>query len=388
MQQVDKIGRIKRKIKIYDTTLRDGEQMPGVVFSQEEKIKLALKISKFGADIIGIMPAISDKERKVTKVISNMGLKSHITAATMLRKDHIDIASDCGAQRIILFSSLSDIHLRNKLNITREENINKSLEFIEYANQLGLIVDFAAEDASRADINYTIKFINAVSGKIDYFLPCDTLGVLNPFQTYDFVKKIKQNCNCKICMHVHNDLGQATANTLAGLEAGADMFSGTFNGLGERTGNAPIEEVVMALKIQYGLELGVKYEMINDICSSVENYSGVRLQKHKPISGRNAFSHESGIHVDGILKYPGNYENFNPALIGRRREILFGKHSGMRSLKHLFDNVFSDEEMAAILGDIKERSQFQKRAFSEEEIINLYGAEKEPLDVELEVLND
>jgi len=310
-----------------------------------------------------------------------MGLSSHITSATMLRKDHIDIASDCGAQRIILFSSLSDIHLKSKLNISREENINKSLEFIEYANQLGLIVDFAAEDASRADMRYVIEFINAVSKKVDYFLPCDTLGVLSPFQTFDFIKKIKQKCNCKIGMHVHNDFGQATANTLVGLKAGADLFSGTFSGIGERTGNAPIEEVIMALKVQYGLDLGVKYEMINNICSSVENYSGVRLQKHKPISGRNAFSHESGIHVDGILKYPKNYENFDPALIGRKREILFGKHSGMCGLKYLFGDRFSDEELVNILSEIKGESQLQKKAFSEEEIINLYGTKKEPLSM-------
>ncbi|MBW2984304.1 homoaconitate hydratase [Candidatus Woesearchaeota archaeon] len=373
------MNKIKQKIKVYDTTLRDGEQMPGVVFSPEEKIELASKIAEFGVDIIGIMPAISDKEEKATKIISNIGFNSDITAATMLRKDHIDTAAECGAQRVILFSSLSDIHLKNKLRIAREENINKSLEFIEYAYGLGLKVDFAGEDASRADINYVIDFINAVSKKVDYFLPCDTLGVLTPFQTYEFIKEIKQKCNCKIGMHVHNDFGQATANTLAGLEAGAELFSGTFNGIGERTGNAPIEEVVMALKIQYGTDLNVRYEMINEICGLVERYSRVRLQKHKPISGRNAFSHESGIHVDGILKYPKNYENFDPAVIGKKRSILFGKHSGKCSLKYLFGDRFSDKELTIILDHIKEKSQLQRRAFSEKEIMDLCGMKKEYL---------
>jgi isopropylmalate/homocitrate/citramalate synthase len=370
---VGKISKIKQKIKIYDTTLRDGEQMPGVVFSPEEKLKLALKISDFGADIIGIMPAISEEEKKVARVLSNIGLNSDITAATMLRKEHIDIAAEVGAQRIILFTSVSDIHLKNKIGITREENINKSLEFIEYASKLGLIVDFATEDATRADMNYLIEFINSVSKKVDYFLPCDTLGILTPFQTYNFIKEIKQNCNCKIGMHVHNDFGQATANTLAGLEAGADLFSGTFNGLGERTGNAPIEEVIMALKIQYGLDLDVKYKLINNICSSVERYSKVKLQKHKPISGRNAFSHESGIHVDGVLKYPLNYENFDPGIIGRRREIIFGKHSGKSGLKCLFGDRLSDEILSDILRQIKAKSQLEKRAFSEKEIIRWCG---------------
>ncbi|MCK5282166.1 MAG: homoaconitate hydratase [Nanoarchaeota archaeon] len=366
-------SRLKQKIKVYDTTLRDGEQMPSVVFSPKEKIMLASKIAEFGAGIIGIMPAVSDEEKKVTKIISNMGLKADITAATMLRKDHIDIAAECGVQRIILFSSLSDIHLNTKLRITREENIRKSLGFIEYASSRGLTVDFAGEDATRTDIDYVVEFINAVSNKIDYFLPCDTLGILTPFQTYNFIRKIKQNCRCKIGLHIHNDFGQATANTLAGLEAGADLFSGTFNGIGERTGNAPIEEVVMALKMQYGVDLGLKYKLISNICSSVERYSGIVLQKHKPISGRHAFSHESGIHVDGILKNPLNYENFNPGIIGRERRILFGKHSGICSLRYLFDNMFVDEELMMILNDIKQRSQIQKRAFSEREIIDLYG---------------
>ncbi len=370
---MDKIRKIKQGIKIYDTTLRDGEQMPGVVFSPEEKINLALKMSYFGVDIIGIMPAVSYKEKEVTKKISNMGLESEITAATMLRKDHIDIAAESGAQRIILFTSISDIHLKNKLNISREENLEKSLELIDYAHKLGLNVDFAGEDATRADINYVINFINTISKKVDYFLPCDTLGILTPFQTYKFITKIKQNCNCNIGLHIHNDFGQATANTLAGLEAGADLFSGTFNGIGERTGNAPIEEVVIALKVQYGINLNLKYEMINEISKLVEEYSGVMLQKHKPISGRNAFSHESGIHVDGILKYPKNYENFNPAIIGRERSILFGKHSGKCGLRYLFGNKFPDKVLDSILENIKKRSQLEKRSFSKEEITNLYG---------------
>ncbi len=374
-----KMKRIKQDIKMYDTTLRDGEQMAGVVFSPSEKLKLASKISDFGASIIGIMPAISKDEMKLARIISDMGLKSDITAATMLRKEHIDLAAYCGVNRVILFTSISDIHLKNKLCITKEENLNRSLEFIEYAYGLGLKVDFAAEDATRADMNHIIEFINSVSNKVDYFLPCDTLGILTPFDTYRFIATIKKNCDCKIGMHAHNDFGQATANTLAGLEAGADLFSGTFNGIGERTGNAPIEEIVMALKIQYGVNLNLRYEMINGICNLVERCSKVRLQKHKPVCGRNAFSHESGIHVNGILKYPKNYENFNPRIIGSRRRILFGKHSGISSLRYLFSDEFSDEELSEILNEIKEMSQLQKRAFSEEEIMDLYGTKTDNL---------
>lgn len=357
---------------IYDTTLRDGEQMPGVVFSKEEKIILAKKMSDFGVGIIGLMPAVSYEEREVTEHLSNCGLKSKIIAATMMRKDHIDIARDCGVDKIILFTSTSDIHLYNKLYLSREKNIENVREYVEYSKEQGLEVSFAGEDSTRADISYLIDCINSLNGKLDYFLPCDTLGRLTPFQTYDFIKRLKSETDCKIGLHCHNDFGQATANTLAGIVAGADLFSGTFNGIGERCGNAPIEEVVTALKYQYKKELPVKYKMLADICKTVERYSGVKLQKHKPICGENAFSHESGIHVDGILKFPKNYENFNPEEIGRKTEIIFGKHSGKSGLKYLFGEKFDECQYNIMLQEIKQKSQLEKRAFSGDEVRKIY----------------
>jgi homocitrate synthase NifV len=357
---------------IYDTTLRDGEQMPGVVFSKKEKITLAKKMSEFGVGIIGLMPAISDVEREVTEYLSNCGLKSKIIAATMMNKKHIDLAKDCNVDKIILFTSVSDIHLDNKLHISREENLENARRYAEYAKELGLDVSFAGEDATRADQDYLIDFINSLDG-LDYFLPCDTMGCLTPFATYDFVKRLKKETDCKIGLHIHNDFGQATANTLAGLAAGADSFSGTFNGIGERAGNASIEEVVLALRHQYGQELPLGYDMLGEICDLVEGYSGIKLQEHKPISGKNAFSHESGVHVDGILKFPGNYENFDPKTIGRTRKILYGKHSGKCGLKHLFEDRFSDNQYVVMLQEIKKKSQLEKRAFSENEIREMYG---------------
>jgi len=357
---------------IYDTTLRDGEQMPGVVFFKDEKIKLAKKMSELGVGIIGLMPAVSKSEREVTEYLAGSGLQSQITAATMMKKEHIDIAKDCGAQRIILFTSVSDIHLNKKLGISRKKNMEKSIEFVDYANELGMTVDFAGEDSSRADISYLIPFINNLGDKIGYFLPCDTLGCLTPRQTYDFIKKIKSETDCKIGLHIHNDFGQATANTLAGIEAGADLFSGTFNGIGERAGNVPLEEVITALRYQYGREMPLKYEMLSEICSLVELYSKIRLQKHKPISGKNAFSHESGMHVDGMIKHEKNYENFNPERIGRKRRLLFGKHSGTNGLRYLFKDRFTENQYQDILQAIKAKSVLEKKAYSESEILTMY----------------
>jgi len=357
---------------IYDTTLRDGEQMPGVVFSKEEKIRLAKIISDFGAGIIGLMPSVSEAEREVTEHLANCGLESQITAATMMRRDDIDTAKNCGVQRIILFTSVSDIHIEKKLQTTRKATLEKAVKFVEYAKEQGVAVDFAGEDSTRADFDFLVKFINSLDGRIDYFLPCDTLGILTPWQTYDLVRKLKQETDCQIGLHIHNDLGQATASTLAGIEAGADLFSGTFTGIGERAGNVPLEEVVMALRTQHNKMLDVKYELIWKICYLVQQYSGVRLQKHKPISGVNAFSHESGTHVDGVLKASENYENFDPRIIGGKREILFGKCSGRGGLRYLFKDRFTDEQYVEMLKEIKLRAEAEKRAFTEEEIREMF----------------
>ncbi len=361
-----------QKLQIIDTTLRDGEQMPGVIFTPEEKITLAQKISEFGIDTIELMPAISPSEISIAEYLIKAGLKDKLTASTLSRRGHIDLAKSIGLSKIILFTSTSDIHLNKKLRTTRKQNLENALRFVDYAKEQELTVDFAGEDSSRADISYLIKFIHALEGKIDYFLPCDTLGVLTTRQTYAFVKRLKQETDCKIGLHIHNDYGQATANTLAGLEAGADMFSGTFTGIGERAGNAPIEEVVTALRFQYGKVLPLNYESLGGLCDLVEKYSRVRTQRHKPISGKNAFSHESGIHVDGLLKYPANYENFDPKLIGRERSILFGKHSGTSSLRYLFGNRFTTSQYTEMLQEIKSLSESTKTAFSEQDILAMY----------------
>ena len=302
--------------------------MPQVVFNSKEKTELAVKSSEFGTDILEVMPVVSNSERILTKELSNMGLDSEITASTMLKKEHIEIALDCGVQSVTLFTPLSDLHLKYKLEIDREENLSRALEMVDFAREHGLKVNFAGEDATRADINYVIDFINSMSGKIGYFIPCDTLGCLTPTATYSLIREIRENCNTPLCLHVHNDFGLATANTLAGLSAGAEIFSGTFCGIGERAGNAPLEEVCMALRFLDGIVLDVDYSMLTEICRLVELYSGMRLQSHKPVVGENAFTHESGIHADGVLKHPGTYENFDPGFIGGSRRFLFGKHTG------------------------------------------------------------
>jgi isopropylmalate/homocitrate/citramalate synthase len=360
---------------IFDTTLRDGEQMPSVVFKPDEKIELARKFDEFGVNYIEIMPVVSENEKYVAKRLVKEKLDAEIVAFARLKKCDIDTALECDVSRVFLFTPFSDIQRKCKLKISREENLQRSLEMIEYSRDHGLTVDFGGEDASRLymeDPEYLKFFVNQIKNNIDHFFPGDTVGYLLPHESYESVRYIKENCGCPVGLHHHNDLGLATANTLEGIRAGADVFSGTFTGIGERAGNAPIEEVCVALKTK-GIDLGVKYEILTDVCNLVKKYSGVNLQKHKPIIGENAFSHESGIHIDAILKDPKTYEVINPESVGQKRRFLFGKQSGRGGLRHaLRDYKPPDEEIDNFLRELKNISELDKKTFSEKEVREMY----------------
>ena len=357
---------------IYDTTLRDGEQMPGVVFSRKEKIDLAKKMSDFGVGIIDVMPAVSEDECETVRYLVDLDLDAEVSASTMMRKDAIDLAVDCGVKRVCMFSPVSKIQMNG---VSGSKNLEWAVEYVDYACDKGLIVDFAGVDATRSEKGYLVDFVNVLEGKVDYFFACDSLGVLTSRQTGDFVTMLKSESDVKIGLHCHNDFGQAVANSLAGLEVGADIVSGTFGGIGERAGNAALEEVVMGLREQYGVRLPVKYELLGGICEDVASYSGVKLQKHKAISGGNAFVHESGVHVDAMLKDPRSYENFDPVEIGRAREFVAGKHSGGSILKYWFGDQLSDGQCLETLKTIKDFSRKYGMSFSAEETRKLIRGE-------------
>ncbi|MBI4176289.1 MAG: hypothetical protein HY518_03725, partial [Candidatus Aenigmarchaeota archaeon] len=353
-------------------TLRDGEQMPGVVFRPEQKIELAQRISGMGVDIIELMPAVSPSEAQVTEAIAGLGLDAEVTASTMLRRQDIELAAGCGVQSVTLFTSLSDIHLQHKLGITREQNLERAIEMADLALSHGLKVHFAGEDATRADTDYLCHFANSLPKGTGYFLVCDTLGCLTPRRAYSFFREICGRIRMPVGVHAHNDFGMATANTLAAMSGGASVISGTFTGIGERAGNAPLEEVILALRFLYGRSLDVRYSELNELCSLVEGYSGVPLQAHKPVIGRNAFSHESGTHADGVIKHPATYENFPPGFIGRERRILFGKHSGRRALEHFLGKGAGEGEISSLLERIKSISESEKRSLSLEEVLDIH----------------
>lgn len=346
-------------IKIHDTTLRDGEQAPGVVLDFNEKIKLAEKIMQFGASLIDIMPIVSDSEFRVTKELTDM-FGDRVSATCRTKKSDIDVAIDANAKRVTLIIPMSDLHITKKLGISREENIQRALEMIDYARSHGMIVDFAGEDASRADFGYFKQFLKETHNEIAVFFIADTVGCLTPDSTRNLVYYLKKNFSCRIGLHMHNDFGLATANTIEGALSGADYFSGTFTGIGERAGNAPIEEVCVALKCLHGKDVKVRYEMLKEVCDLVQEFSGVTAQKHKPIIGENAFTHESGIHVDGILKHTGTYESFDPESVGHVRKIRIGKHSGRGAIQHVFGEHLSEEDSSMILKEIKNATESKK----------------------------
>lgn len=346
-----------RAAGIHDTTLRDGEQMAGVAFAPEQKLSIAEKIVEFGAGLIDIMPVVSQSEFLVTKELCSM-YADKVSATCRAKKEDIDRAVSAGASRVTIFSPLSDLHVERKLGITREENIERSVGMVDYAADRGLCVDFAGEDATRADFSYFCEFLRAVQGKIRVFFVADTVGCLTPKSSGNLMRYLKKNFSCMIGIHAHNDFGMATANTVEAALAGADFLSGTFTGIGERAGNAPIEEVCTSLLYLHGMDMGVRLHMLKEICDAVQEISGVCLQKHKPVVGENAFAHESGIHVDGILKDPRTYEAFDPGSVGQKRRICLGKHSGRSGAEHfLYEKMScrlpSEKDIEKLLSVVK-----------------------------------
>lgn len=367
------MGEFKQGIKIFDTTLRDGEQMPGVVFSSEEKTELALKSSDFGCHVVNIMPSVSEEEFKLTKRLSTMGLRAEICADCMMNKKQVENAIRTGAQRIMPIVSVSDIHLEKKLGITRQENINRTLEIIDLVKENDIKLDLCFEDATRADMGYLLDFIDITSKKVDCFVPADTLGRLTPLSAYEFLSTIRKRTGTMMCFHGHNDFGMATSNAIIALSTGFEGISGTFNGIGERAGNIAIEEVCLASKYLCGKETGLKLEMLVEICRLVEEYSRVTINANKPVTGKNSFTHESGIHVDGIIKSPDTYENFNPREINRRRRFMFGKHSGMSGIRHALRKSNPPEsQLREALAQLKSLSEIEKSSFSSGQVQALF----------------
>ncbi len=346
------------RVLIFDTTLRDGEQMPGVTFTIDEKIAIARQLDELGVDVIEAgFPITSEGEVEAVKRIAAEGLEARVCALARPTRLDIDKALGCDVDYIHIFIATSDMHLKHKLKMTREEVKRQAVEGFEYAKDHGVTVEFSPEDATRTEMGFLKEVCRAVSeAGADKINVPDTVGVMTPRVTYEFFKELKSVTDVPLSAHAHNDFGQATANSLAAVEAGAEQVHVCVNGLGERAGNASLEEVVIGLIAQYGVKTSINTRQIAETSDLVQRLSGIYLPPMTPIVGDNAFSHEAGIHVHGILGHPGTYEPLTPELVGRRRRFVAGKHTGRHAIDAMLEEMGlhpDAEQLKVIAAEVK-----------------------------------
>lgn len=345
------------KAYILDSTLREGEQTPGVSFSIAEKLEIAQKLDEVGVTMIEAgHPNVSPDVHEAVKKIASLGLNAEILAHARAVKADVDAAVRCDVDRVAIFLGTSQIHLHDKLHLNQEEAINRVFEVTAYARAHGLKVRFTAEDASRTDYAYLVKICKAaVEAGADRISVPDTVGIMMPFAVNSFYSKLTKEIDVEFDSHCHNDLGMAGANTLAALEGGATAAHVTVNGLGERTGIAALAEVATALKVIYDVDT-VKLEQLPALSVLVERYSGVVRSQNSPIVGENAFSHKSGVHTAGVLVNPATYEAFPPELIGRHRAIIIDKYTGRHAVRYQLKRLgiqLNEHQIEAVVEAIK-----------------------------------
>ena len=324
-----------KRIKILDTTLRDGEQTPGVSLTLDDKIEIAQQLDKLGVDIIEAgFPSSSEGERKVVKEIKQLGLTSQICALSRCTQKDIDAALSCDVDLIHIFIPTSHIQMKHAVNMTPEQVLTSTVEAIQYIKQHGVKCEFSPMDATRTEKSFLHKICKAAQDAgMDSLNVPDTVGCMIPKTTFELFKELKTILKTPISTHCHNDFGLAVANSLAAVEAGADQIHVAVNGLGERAGNAALEEIVTTLHVVYGYKTNINTRLLYNTSRMVSTLSGISVQANKAIVGENAFAHESGIHTRGITEHPLTFEPISPELVGRTRKLVAGKLAGTRGIQ-------------------------------------------------------
>ncbi|WP_413282664.1 homocitrate synthase [Vibrio sp. MA40-2] len=326
---------------VNDTTLRDGEQSPGVAFTTEEKVAIAKQLESVGVPELEVgIPAMGQAEQETIRAITS----SLTVAKTMgwCRMSDADIASarNLGLDWLDISIPISNQQIKHKLGLNYKELFCKVERYISQALDLGMDICVGMEDASRADINVVLSLAERAERLgVKRLRFADTLGILSPETTKNQISAIRRNTSLELEMHAHNDLGLATANTLAAIGAGANSINTTVNGLGERAGNAPLEEVAVALTVLKQGETGIALNQLPSLCKNVMSASGRFAWRHKAIVGESVFMHESGIHVDGMLKNIHNYQGFAPELLGEKHKFVLGKHSGQKAIGSIYKQL-------------------------------------------------
>jgi isopropylmalate/homocitrate/citramalate synthase len=332
----NEIGVKPKKIRILDSTLREGEQHPGVTFSNKQRIQIAWMLDYFGVDQIEISPVVSPDHKEATKTIIKQGLKADIVAHVRALKEDVDVAIDCDATWMATYLGISEIHMKDKLRITREEALRRSVETVEYAKSHGLKMRFTVEDGSRADPEFLMQVCRAISeAGVDRISLPDTVGIMRPNGMYNFVKSIRDEIKTPLDVHCHNDIGLALANALAGCDGGADQIHTTIDGIGERTGIPALAETAVALTYLYKSPNNFRLDMLMDLSRLIEQYTTIIPYDSKPIVGPTAYKHKAGTHLAAILRNPAAYEPIEPKVVGNRRRIVFGELAGKNGAAYL-----------------------------------------------------
>ncbi|MCK4300903.1 MAG: homoaconitate hydratase, partial [Planctomycetes bacterium] len=324
-----------REIVIYDSTLRDGEQMPGVAFSLEQKVEIACLLDEIRVPQIEAgFPAVSEGEFNSIREIPALGLSADILALSRLIRRDIDTAVESGVDMALLFIATSDLHLKYKLKKSRECVMEMAVGAIEYCMERGIRASFSAEDSSRTDLGFLIDLFKAVEEVgVDRLGLTDTVGCASPEAITTLVHSVAAEVRTPLSLHLHDDFGMALPNAIAGVKSGARAITTTVNGIGERAGNVPLEQFVTAMKYLYGVDVGIDTTRLSELSEMVASFSRVPLPRNQPLVGENAFAHESGIHVAAVLNCPLTYESIPPEAVGNRRQLRMGKHTGVTYIR-------------------------------------------------------
>ncbi|MBI5222889.1 2-isopropylmalate synthase [Candidatus Micrarchaeota archaeon] len=349
------------KILILDSTLREGQQATKVRFSKEQAVKIGTELDALGVDFIELSPIVSQSMMETAKELKDASLKAKLILHGRAMKSDIDLLLKLDPEWIAIFLSTSDIHLEHKLHTTREDALNRAGESIDYAKSHGLKMRFTCEDASRTDAKYLAEMVKAVHERgADRISITDTVGIMTPSSMYSLVSEVHQQVpKANLDVHCHNDLGLALANSLAGVEAGANCIHACINGAGERAGIPKLAEVAMALRVLYDQRTDLNVTRLHHLSKLFGDYTGLYCDAFSPVVGESVFRHKGGTHLGAVLKSDGKaYEAFSPETVGQRRRFVVGEYSGRNVIKYLSSELklgLSDSQIEKAIARLKEK---------------------------------